>query len=765
MKKINKLLAVLVGGFIALTSFGGEAPTKKVSASESSTAEQYTLSQEIAKMNSWQALNENLFSFYTAVYWCGPYVQWNFADLHNSIDAGVASYSRIEYNSTGYLIPGGAPDGLNTVFSYTGSHSVGKAEASPENVADGVGHTLDRTWAIGWTAPENGTVTIPQTTLAITGSLNADLSMGFSKGASTRPFIVPTDANLGWATYQSANMQTKTYTIPEQTFKVAKGEVVYINLYALAKEGVSDAAERYVQFNYDPTVVFEPALDTLHSYNHMQKLSLDNKGALENNVRITLDDETTYPFSYLYRLTAGSDYGIAGQEAALAVAEMVKATKNIDPTGLRLYAPETYSGFLENGVIVNVANSPDPMNVILGFTVPYSGELSISDLAFTYGTYPHKGNGYTNINGTPVGSAYKGLAFRILLNGKQVWPVNSDWDRSLAKLHTTESEEYAVGDLIPAQSMGDIAGIKVKKYDEIYFELTRADLNSSEDCDTISFNPTFTIDETADMSDYVYYVTASDYFDITSMNSSDAVLSYWGIDVTDGLYKKAKYKLMNEIDFASLTYTTSILEDNASDVGWNYFRPKYGEDAAIAYTAPYGGNLTISAETIFRGGNMALWEAFDLINKGSLIETDGVRMRIEINGQRAWPVDKAWEEYKPRGANDINGKGVFNFDPITFGVLAGDVVTIRINCGEKHIYDGFNFNPIFALDETNQMVSNPTITVADPADVAIKTESDSDASKPSQSTDKKGCGSAINANSLFAFFAMAMSAVVIKKRK
>ena len=97
MKKINKLLAILVGAFVALTSFGDNEPTKQVLASGSSTAEQYTLSEEIAKMNSWQALNESPFSFYTAVYWCGPYVQWNYADLDNSIDAGVASYSRIEY--------------------------------------------------------------------------------------------------------------------------------------------------------------------------------------------------------------------------------------------------------------------------------------------------------------------------------------------------------------------------------------------------------------------------------------------------------------------------------------------------------------------------------------------------------------------------------------------------------------------------------------------------------------------------------------------
>jgi len=269
------------------------------------------------------------------------------------------------------------------------------------------------------------------------------------------------------------------------------------------------------------------------------------------------------------------------------------------------------------------------------------------------------------------------------------------------------------------------------------------------------------------MSDYVHYVTASDYFDISNSNSAQSLLSYWGVNVEQGLYKKAQYKLMNSIDFSSLTYTTNILEDNASDIGWNYFRPKYGEDAALSYLVSESGNLTISAETIFRGGNMALWEVFDLINRGSPIETDGVRMRIEINGQRAWPTDSAWKEYKPRSTADINGKGTFYFDPVTFGVLPGDVVTIRVNCGEKHIYDGFNFNPIFALARTNNPVSNPQITVQDPADAPIVNENDSanSGSNDNQKEDgKKNCKGALSGSSLISLLAVCSLAVIIKRK-
>ena len=756
--KLNKLLTLFVCGLTVLSTAFGGVNLKPASAEEQNTAIEYKLSEEIAKMQSIQAIKENVFSFYASVYWSGPYGQFNYTDLDGSLDAGVVNYSMVKASESVSVTPLGAQSGTNTVFSYTGNHTVGRAESG-----EGEGVTVDRTWAIGWTAPENGTLTVSSATLAVCNSLNAHLSMGFSKGA--RAYIDPNDASLNWKTYQSS-LSVEEYVIEEQKFSVSAGETVFLNLYAKAKDGVDDSAERWVNFTYDPVFKFEKTPETLHLFNHMQKLSKDDDGALENNVRITVDDETTYPFSYLYRSTAGADYGFAGQESGLQVGEMIKATANIDPTGLRLYAPETYSGFLEDGVIVNISRSPDPMNVILGFTAPHSGSLSISDIAFVYGHYPNNTNGYTNVNGTVMNSAYKGCAFRVLLNGKQVWPVDGGWDNSLAKLYTEATDGYAVGDLIKAQSTYDITGIKVKKYDEVYFEITRADLTTTEDCNTITFNPTFTIDETADMSDYVYYVTASEYFDITNSNSADSIISYWGIDTTQGLYKKANYKLMSSIDFSSLTYTTNILEDNASDIGWNYFRPKYGEDSALAYCAPYGGNLTISAETIFRGGNMALWEMFDLIHKGSPIETDGVRMRIEINGQRVWPANKPWMEYKAKGPNDISGKGVFNFEPITLGVLPGDVVTIRVNCGEKSLYDGFNFNPIFALTATNELIQNPVITVQDPADVPLTSEGDNQQSSASSADeDEGGCMSFVQSGSLFALMGVALIALNFKRKR
>ena len=250
--KINSLFTCLLCALIAVTAVFGNANLNSAKAEDQSTYVDYKLSEEISKMNSMHALSENVFSFYSAVYWCGPYLQWDYAELDGSADAGVASYSQIEVSSDISLTPRGANPGVNTIFSYTGNHVVGRAESG-----EGEGVTVDRTWAIGWTAPENGKVIIPEAQLVVTGSLNAHLSMGFSKGA--RAYIAPDDQTLNWVTYESGD-ESKSYTIAEQTFSVSKGEEVFINLYASAKDGVSDSAERYVNFSYDPIFRFEKAL-------------------------------------------------------------------------------------------------------------------------------------------------------------------------------------------------------------------------------------------------------------------------------------------------------------------------------------------------------------------------------------------------------------------------------------------------------------------------------------------------------------------------
>lgn len=710
-----------------------------------------TLSTELEKITSVDTLTAGDITFYTANSWAGykriavdaankgehPQVLLNNVVINNESDLELVHFR-------------GGEDATHTV-------GVWGEDGGPNRIV-----------SFAYTAKQTGKLYMPETSLQIIESsetaakgktFNGALGMYIVKGTAE----YKTEDQV-WSYYQAGN----TYTISEQVFDVVEGDCIFVHFYS-KKQDADISQASFVSFKYNPSFVFQAPAASEHAFNHVQKLSLDANGALVNDVRITDDDQTTYPFSYLYRQTGGSASGFAGQEDATAITEMTRAGAGFDPTQKNLYANESYSSFMANGKILTVAVSPDPNNVILGFTSPYDGALTISDIAFKYNYYPNKTNNY-EFYGMNVGSAFKGYAFRILLNGKTVWPKEGGYDKSLAKLYEKDTDGYAAGDLIGVQSTDNIENILVKKYDRVYFEITRADLDSPQNCDVIDFSPTFTINTAADMTDYVYYTTASDYFDISNSNDAESVISYWSVDTSAGLYNLAEYKLMAGVDYASLAFTSGILDDDKSEISWNYFRPSAKKDAAISYLAPCSGNLTISAESLFRGGNFTLWEYYDIINNGNLFESDGVRLRIEINGERAWPVDRAWETYRPTSAN----KGVFNFEDITLGVNAGDRVTVRVNCVNGNLYDGLNFNPVFGIKQTQTPVANPEITVADPVDEETSVPSDSgngsnlnsssfgaDDNKPSGCG---GCKGAIGGVELSILIGAAV-ALIVKKRK
>lgn len=690
IQRRNKLLSFLASGVVAFSLVGTGVMVASASAEESNTA---TLSYELAKITSVADMADGAITFYTANSWAG-YARYKVDDsAENQYQHPQVYINNIMHNNESDYELVNFRGGIDAV------HTVGIWDED-----------VNRVVSLAYTATETGTMTMPETALNIVEA-TADATKMKTYNGSLGMYIVKGDSivkpeDTVWTYYE----QGQTYTIAEQTFEMAAGESVYVHFYS-KKIDTSISNMSFVSFQYNPSFEMEAVPETVHAFNHVQKVNLDANNALVNNVQITDDDSTTYPFSYLYRSTGGSAAGFTGQESATQVMEMSRAGVGVDASQTWLCANESYSAFMPTGQIVTVAVTPDPNNVILGFTSPYDGALTISDIAFKYNIYPNATNDYKFYE-TPIGQPFKGYAFRVLLNGKTVWPVNGGWDKSLAKLYETETDGFAAGDLIGLQSTDNIGNILVKKYDKVYFEITRADFNSPQNCDVIDFNPTFTIDTAADMSEYVSYTTAADYFDISNTNELTSQVSYWSVDTSAGLYNNATYKLMEDIDYATLAFTSGFLDDYVSEIGWNYFRPAETRDAAIAYLAPASGNLTISAESFFRGGNLALWEYFDIINNGNLLESDGVRIRIEVNGERVWPADNTWKTYRPTSVN----KGVFDFEDVTIGVQEGDQVMIRVNCIEADLYDGFNFNPVFGLKETDTPMENPEITVADPGD-------------------------------------------------
>ena len=111
--------------------------------------------------------------------------------------------------------------------------------------------SYSNSWAIAWTAPATGTVTLPATTLTIDTATNATLQMAVTKGK----YLLPNAT--GWTEY------TESTTVAKQEFEVIEGDVIYLNMYA-----AGTAAGRKVKIAYDPSFVFEKETDPCKLYGH-----------------------------------------------------------------------------------------------------------------------------------------------------------------------------------------------------------------------------------------------------------------------------------------------------------------------------------------------------------------------------------------------------------------------------------------------------------------------------------------------------------------
>ena len=739
-------------GFTYSPSFVFSAEDPNAQPQEPIDYDNVSLIADVARVKSLADLENNTaLEYYTGNSWAGY-------SRNRITEAKKAEHPQVLINN---VVVNNASDLELVHLRASGLHTVGVWN---ENV--------NRVVSVAYTAKKSGYVWIPETTLVMQSSEGGvGKSHNGKLGVSVRvngEAAKPTDAD--WTYYEAG----QTYTVPAKSLQVNEGDKVYMNFYSSRIDDSENLT--YVSFEYKPEFKYSEtdplAPATVHAFTHVAKLTKNDKGELINAVKITDDDDTTYPFSYLYRTTGGSAAGFTGQEDAAGVAEM---SPNASLGKNNIYAAGSYSGFVaDSGAIVTVANIPDPNNVILGFTSPYDGKLSISNISFYYLVYPNATNGYT-FYGNQIGAAFKGYQFRVLLNGKQVYPA-SGWDASMAKTYEADKDGFAAGDLIASQRTNDIENIYVRKYDKVYFEVTRADLSADavQNCDVIKFNPVFSVDTDADMSNYVSYTTAGEYFNaVENTNDGDEILTYRYVNTEKGLYNKAVSALMS-VDYSANAYGSGILDDKPAEIGMNYFKPTAGRNTMLVYKAAAKGNLTISAESLYRGGKLTLWQYYDLLKGGNVPkDSDGVRMRIEINGKRVYPADAAWKTYMP----DENNKGVFDFKDIVLGVNEGDAVSIRFDCGANDSYDGVNFNPIFALKETDTPAENPAITVEDPIDQDVVPSPDPEPSPdpdptptPDNGEEKesgcgKGCNATVSGAACGLIAALSAACVVISKKR
>lgn len=321
------------------------------------------LTEDLARIKSLSDLKNTALTYYTENSWAG-YTRVQISEEKK------AEHPQAYLN--GVMINNASDLELVNLRS-SGLHTVGIWN---ENV--------NRVVSIGYTARKSGYILIPEAPLSVV----SDAEEGKEKSSNGRLGMIVTlndtktmPDTIGWEYYEAG----KDYTVPAQAFQVSEGDTIYISFIS-DKLSVSETFRSYVSFRYDPSFVYSEddpiQSSSVHSFSHADKLTINNSGELVNDVQITDDDQTTYPFSYLYRLTAGSASGYPGTEDSTGIVEMAP---NSGLGANNIYAAGSYSGFQAgSGSIITVAVVPDPYNVILGFTAPYDGELTISDIAFNY---------------------------------------------------------------------------------------------------------------------------------------------------------------------------------------------------------------------------------------------------------------------------------------------------------------------------------------------------------------------------------------------
>lgn len=56
-------------------------------------------------------------------------------------------------------------------------------------------------------------------------------------------------------------------------------------------------------------------------------------------------------------------------------------------------------------------------------------------------------------------------------------------------------------------------------------------------------------------------------------NEANSRISYWYVDTSKGLYDKAEYFLMSDVDYAANAYTSGLLDPSSAKIGMNYLMP------------------------------------------------------------------------------------------------------------------------------------------------------------------------------------------------
>lgn len=170
-----------------------------------------------------------------------------------TIEHNYTNYQTNEYwdwgnNGSGYFFNWGS---FNQSFGLWASESTAYGLNTDGNGKHSIGgvNSYKQVWIVGWTAPADGVLVIPEHTLTIDSFFKG--ATAFYLGWTRDRYVLPVDENPTWTEYTS----TGTYTIAKQEFKVSKGDTVYLNMYS------AHETEGSAIIFYDPTFDFVDKTD------------------------------------------------------------------------------------------------------------------------------------------------------------------------------------------------------------------------------------------------------------------------------------------------------------------------------------------------------------------------------------------------------------------------------------------------------------------------------------------------------------------------
>ncbi len=728
MKLTKKLLiaslsiAMVCSLFAGVFSFSGKSVSASDTVQSNPNAITYKLSEELSKITY---TADELTAFNATNYpdgdgWDGKYglgdIDAKAAFLKTVFEkSAIEVYSGYSSAYTAKPYYAWAGDGNSYRYSYVAVNGVGAGNhngslaSNLNGTATGMGIFAGPnglSWGLAIVAPDDGTITIPASTLAITNYLantgyektgNEALMIGFSKSSSVLTTLKPTDASLNMKAYKEIG----DHQIAEQKFTVSKGDRVYITMYTDMGSLISDGR---AMITWDPTFVFEKNQSvTFTLLDDLKKIGYTDEEKTASGWDGTTQDTNKEALFKTAFSKASLKYWIALSAQESIPTSMTTCKEYWD------FAEEKGSAYGYSNARISysaIAGLSAGQNAANDYGIKTSGTHKIGTMNYNAVwiiEWTATASGVLTIKDTPI--TIEAVTDGVLKLG---------YSKNAYILPTDENpawETYSASGTVAGQSFNVVAGDKV--YVSLYADNVSLENPVTKRFVNVTYNPEFEFvqsniqpeitEETVKLTEEVAKITLSEAeleaagWDGTTPRTAEkeaalktafdksAIKFYTASGYTGQNYAQKEYYDWAETDFDWLYSGTKVNELGAGYVVPNKDNPRftsngthllYSRDAtyhiawAIGYKAPQDGVVTIPAHEL-------------ILNY--FINTDGLYIGFskgEASRASINPADESlnFVKYTTTGTSASPEGKVISFEEQTFNVRKGEVVYINIYC-------------------------------------------------------------------------------------